>query len=50
MRGRPRAMAELQALLEERKQSYGRCEATVDTSDRSVEDVANEIAQRFAGA
>ena len=50
MRGRPRAMAELQALWEERKQAYGRCEATVDTSDRSVEDVANEIAQRFAGA
>jgi len=50
MRGRPRAMAELTALLEERKQAYGRCEFVVDTSDRSVEDVAREIAARFGGA
>lgn len=50
MRGRPRAMAELEALLEERRADYARCETVVDTSDRSVESVVAELCSRFAAA
>jgi XRE family aerobic/anaerobic benzoate catabolism transcriptional regulator len=50
MRGRPRAMAELESLLEQRASAYARCETVVDTSERSAVDVARELALRFAAS
>ena len=48
MRGRPRALEELRALLERRSRQYARCELTLDTSGRSVEELARELAERLA--
>ena len=47
MRGRPRALEELEHLLEERSAAYGRSELALDTSDRTVEAVVAELLQRF---
>jgi XRE family aerobic/anaerobic benzoate catabolism transcriptional regulator len=49
MRGRPRALEELRSLLAEREAAYARCETTVDTSERSVEEVVAELLSRFGG-
>jgi XRE family aerobic/anaerobic benzoate catabolism transcriptional regulator len=43
MRDRPRAMAELESLLEAREPDYQRCEIAVDTSGRSVDDTVRAI-------
>jgi XRE family aerobic/anaerobic benzoate catabolism transcriptional regulator len=48
MRGRPRAIEELRALLATRAPLYAQCEARVPTSGASVEQVALQLAQRFA--
>lgn len=47
MQGRPRALEELEALLEEREAAYRRCEWTVDTSEHSIEQVCELLMQRF---
>jgi len=47
MRGRPRALEELELLLESREAAYGRCELALDTTGRSVEALAAELLQRF---
>lgn len=49
MRGRPRALEELRSLLAEREAAYARCEVTVDTSERSVEEVVALLLSRFGG-
>jgi XRE family transcriptional regulator, aerobic/anaerobic benzoate catabolism transcriptional regulator len=46
MLGRPRAMEELRALLAERESDYARCEWHVETSGRTPEAIAAEIARR----
>jgi XRE family aerobic/anaerobic benzoate catabolism transcriptional regulator len=43
MRDRPRAMAELEALLASREPEYRRCELAVDTSRRSVDETVAAI-------
>ncbi len=43
VRGRPRAMAELRALLARRELTYARCEFGVHTTGREARDVAAEI-------
>ncbi|MDP6540207.1 MAG: shikimate kinase [Planctomycetota bacterium] len=48
MRHRPRAMEELCALLAAREPLYGRCDHEVDTSDRTVEEVTDEVRSRIA--
>jgi XRE family aerobic/anaerobic benzoate catabolism transcriptional regulator len=45
--GRPRAREELAALLAERESEYARCELVVDTSRRTADAIAAELAQRF---
>lgn len=45
MRGRPRARAELEALLEARGSHYAEAELTVDTSGHRVADVARRVAE-----
>ena len=47
MRGRPRALEELQSLLAGREAAYGRCDVTVDTSQRSVDEVVAHLLDRF---
>jgi len=47
MRGRPRAMEELKAILTEREPAYGQCEVEVDTTARTPEEVAGELIERF---
>ena len=47
MRGRPRALEELRSLLSEREAAHARCETTVDTSQRSVQEVVRELLSRF---
>jgi len=46
MRDNPRAIDELRGILAEREVLYARCELTVDTSGRGVDDVADEIVER----
>jgi len=48
MRSRPRALEELKALLDARASAYGRCERIVETSGRTPEDVARELAECFS--
>jgi len=43
MRDRPRAMEELRAILAAREPLYARCDLTVDTSRRSVEEVVATV-------
>ncbi len=50
MRGRPRAMNELKQLLAARTPLYEQAEATLDTSERSVGDVAVRIAAMCSAA
>ena len=47
MRDHPQAMAELRTLLAERSPLYGLADHIIATSDRSVEEIINEIAQFF---
>ena len=47
MRGRPRAMEELRAILAAREPLYARCELAIDTSGRSAEAVVQELLRRF---
>ncbi len=47
MKGRADAMNELRELLKSRAPLYGASEVTVDTQDRSVQDVVAELAGRF---
>jgi XRE family aerobic/anaerobic benzoate catabolism transcriptional regulator len=47
MRGRPRALEELKSLLAEREAAYARCAVTVDTSERSADEVAADLLERF---
>jgi XRE family aerobic/anaerobic benzoate catabolism transcriptional regulator len=44
MRDRPRAMQELRELLAERGERYAECERVIATDDRSVEELARELA------
>jgi len=46
MRGRPRAMEELERLLERRRPAYARCELALDTDGRPVDELVREILQR----
>ncbi|MFN0242466.1 MAG: shikimate kinase [Planctomycetota bacterium] len=48
MRERPRAMEELEALLAKREASYAQCEITIDTSERSVEDIERAVRAALA--
>ncbi len=50
MLGRPRAMEELRELLDRRSELYSRCRTIVETSDRSLQEIARELAQRFDDA
>lgn len=50
MKGRADAMNELRELLKSRAPLYGAAEVTVDTQDRSVDDVVAELAGRFASS
>ena len=43
MEGRPRALEELRALLEQRHRLYARCEMEIETDGYSVADVASWI-------
>jgi XRE family aerobic/anaerobic benzoate catabolism transcriptional regulator len=47
MENRPRAMAELVQLLEEREPLYAQCEIEIATSDSSVEEVVHAIIARL---
>lgn len=47
MANRPRAREELEALLADREPLYARCELTVDTSGRGVEEVVTEVLARI---
>jgi XRE family aerobic/anaerobic benzoate catabolism transcriptional regulator len=49
MRGRPRALEELSALLDTREPLYRQCELTIDTGARSVDEVVALLARRFDG-
>lgn len=48
MKGHPRAMAELQALLDEREPLYAQCELSVRTTERTPDDVVAELAEELA--
>lgn len=50
MLGRPRAMEELERILDERGPDYARCEIAIDTSDKSVVEVARELVRRLGAA
>lgn len=50
MQDRPRAMDELRAILAAREPLYARCELAVDTTGRSVDDVAAEVLRWHAAA
>ncbi len=47
MRGRPRAMEELERLLERRAGEYARCELALDTSKLDVDALARSIRERL---
>jgi XRE family aerobic/anaerobic benzoate catabolism transcriptional regulator len=47
VRGRPRALEELREILARREAAYARCELEVETSDRSVAGVVEEILARL---
>lgn len=47
MRGRPRALDELCALLEQREPLYRGCELTVDTSGRTADQVVAQLVDRL---
>jgi XRE family aerobic/anaerobic benzoate catabolism transcriptional regulator len=49
MAGRPHALAELQQLLAARAPLYGQAELGIDTEERSVEDIAAQIAAWLGG-
>jgi XRE family transcriptional regulator, aerobic/anaerobic benzoate catabolism transcriptional regulator len=46
MQDRPKAMAELEALLAEREADYARAEHVIATSARSVEEIVDELVAR----
>lgn len=48
MRGRPRALEELEELLDHRAPAYGQAEHALDTSDRGVEKVVQELLALYA--
>jgi XRE family aerobic/anaerobic benzoate catabolism transcriptional regulator len=48
MQERPRAMAELEAILAEREPLYAQCELALDTSGRAPDDLARASAARLA--
>ncbi|MCC7013361.1 MAG: helix-turn-helix domain-containing protein [Planctomycetes bacterium] len=48
MRGRPRAIEELRALLEARKPLYASCELQIQTSGASIDDVVARLSEHFA--
>jgi XRE family aerobic/anaerobic benzoate catabolism transcriptional regulator len=48
MKGRADAMNELRELLKSRAPLYGASEVTVDTQDRSVDEVVRELTSRFS--
>ena len=48
MRGRPRALEELRAILEQRTRDYARCELEIDTSRLQVDEVVQVLLRRFA--
>ena len=48
MRGRPRALEELRALLAAREPQYSRCETVVDTSATPVDAAVESLARAFA--
>jgi XRE family aerobic/anaerobic benzoate catabolism transcriptional regulator len=48
MRNHPRAMAELQALLDAREPLYGQCELEASTTDREPEDVVEGLLRGLA--
>jgi XRE family aerobic/anaerobic benzoate catabolism transcriptional regulator len=48
MRGRPRALDELAALLRARDAAYARCELAIDTSTTSVDEAVRRLTQSFA--
>lgn len=50
MANRPRAMAELEALLAARSGEYARCEIAVDTSGKGVDEVVAEVERALARA
>lgn len=50
MRGRPRAIEELRALLETREGLYAQCEHTVFTSGSTPQAIVADLATRFGGA
>lgn len=50
MRGNPRAMEELRAILVQREEAYARCDLTVDTTGLSPEEVARSIQASLAEA
>jgi XRE family aerobic/anaerobic benzoate catabolism transcriptional regulator len=50
MRGRPRAIEELRALLETRESLYAQCEHTVFTSGSTPQAIVADLAARFEGA
>ena len=47
MHGHPRALDELRAILERRGELYGRCELVQDTSGRTADEVAAELADEL---
>jgi XRE family transcriptional regulator, aerobic/anaerobic benzoate catabolism transcriptional regulator len=47
MRGRPRAMEELEALLAERERAYASCELTLDTSERTIDEAVACLRERY---
>lgn len=49
MRDRPRALAELEALLERRRAQYERCDITIETSGRTPSEVVRAIVNRLQG-
>jgi len=48
MKNHPRAMAELQALLDEREPLYAQCELTIATTERAPGEVVEELARRLS--
>lgn len=48
MRGRPRAIEDLRALLAAREHLYGTCETQVDTSAGSTDSIVASLVERFA--
>ena len=50
MEGRPRALDELRALLDQRRRMYARCEFVVDTDGKTVDQVADWIGEQVLEA